>query len=65
MPHSVAMKLTGHKTESVYQRYAKVSEYDLSEGVAKLATLHDAISESKLNKRVISFPKQQEGVKKV
>ena len=38
---SVAMKLTGHKTESVYRRYAIVSEADLSAGVAKLAALHD------------------------
>ena len=30
-------KLTGHKTESVYRRYAIVSEADLSEGVSKLA----------------------------
>jgi integrase len=39
---SVAMKLTGHKTESVYRRYAIVAEADLREGVAKLATLHGA-----------------------
>ncbi len=38
---SVAMKLTGHKTEAVYRRYAIVSEADLSEGVAKLARLHE------------------------
>ena len=37
---STAMKLTGHKTEAVYRRYAIVSEADLSEGVAKLAVLH-------------------------
>ncbi|HZI21462.1 MAG TPA: tyrosine-type recombinase/integrase, partial [Gemmatimonadales bacterium] len=37
---SVAMQLTGHKTESVYRRYAIVAEQDLREGVTKLATLH-------------------------
>jgi integrase len=37
---SVAMKLTGHRTESVYRRYAIVAEADLREGVAKLAVLH-------------------------
>jgi integrase len=41
VPRSVAMKLTGHKTESVYHRYAIVSEADLSEGLKRLATLHD------------------------
>jgi hypothetical protein len=37
---SVAMKLTGHKTEAVYRRYAITSAADLSEGVGKLAALH-------------------------
>ena len=37
------MKLTGHKTEAVYRRYAIVSEADLHEAVSKLARLvHDA-----------------------
>jgi integrase len=39
VPRSIAMKLTGHKTEAVYRRYAIVSEADLAEGVAKLARL--------------------------
>ena len=38
----MAMKLTGHKTEAVYRRYAIVSEADLSEGVKKLAALNGA-----------------------
>lgn len=42
MPRSVAMKLTGHKTEAIYRRYAIVSESDLSDGLKKLAVLHEA-----------------------
>jgi integrase len=36
---SVAMKLSGHKTESIYRRYAIVAEADLAEGVRKVAAL--------------------------
>jgi hypothetical protein len=36
---SAAMKLTGHKTEAVYRRYAIVSEADLHEAVGKLGRL--------------------------
>jgi len=37
VPRSVAMKMTGHKTESVYRRYAIVSDADLRDAAAKLA----------------------------
>jgi integrase len=40
---SAAMKLTGHKTESVYRRYAIVAESDLQEAVGKLAQHHKAV----------------------
>ena len=40
VPRSVAMKLTGHKTEAVYRRYAIDDSAALSEGVMKLARLH-------------------------
>jgi integrase len=40
VPRSVAMSLTGHKTESVYRRYAIVDSVAQAEGVAKLAALH-------------------------
>ena len=41
---SVAMKLTGHKTESVYRRYAVVSESDLAEAVRRLDSATGTIS---------------------
>lgn len=40
VPRSVAMKLTWHKTESVYRRYAIADSKALEEGVEKLAKLH-------------------------
>jgi len=43
VPRSVAMKMTGHKTEDVYRRYAIVSDADLRDAAAKLA--HTADSE--------------------
>ena len=44
VPRSTAMKMVGHKTESVYRRYAIVDEAMLREGGAKLA----AYSEGKV-----------------
>jgi len=42
VPRSAAMKMTGHKTEAVYRRYAIVDEAMLREGAAKLSALHQA-----------------------
>lgn len=39
VPRSVAMKITGHKTEATYRRYAIVSESDLTAAVEKLERL--------------------------
>jgi integrase len=38
---SVAMSLTGHKTEAIYRRYAIADSTALAEGVEKLARLHE------------------------
>lgn len=50
------MKLTGHKTEEVYRRYAIVCENDLKEGVEKLARIgsdaeHGQKADSRAEKR--------------
>ena len=36
VPRSIAMQITGHKTESVYRRYDIVDEADLAEGLRRL-----------------------------
>jgi len=41
VPRSTAMKMVGHRTESIYRRYAIVDEAMLKEGAAKLQILHD------------------------
>lgn len=46
VPRSAAMKLTGHKTEAVYRRYAITDAAMLQEAAAKLAALHAAEANS-------------------
>lgn len=41
VPRSVATKLSGHKTESIYRRYAIADLAAMQDGVAKLAALHE------------------------
>ena len=38
----MAMKITGHKTELIYRRYAIVDTKAIDEGLAKLAALHQS-----------------------
>jgi integrase len=42
VPRSVAMKLTGHKTESVYRRYANADDRDLRVAVERLNAMASA-----------------------
>jgi hypothetical protein len=49
------MKMTGHKTEAIYQRYAIVDSAMLEEAGAKLATLHVNSANSQSNGKVISL----------
>jgi integrase len=53
VPRSTAMKLTGHKTEAVYRRYAIVDEAMLKEGVEKLTALHELERVTETERRVV------------
>ena len=44
VPRSVAMKITGHKTKSVYRRYAIVSDADLQDAVRRLTGITTRIT---------------------
>lgn len=61
VPRSSAMKITGHKTETVYRRYAIVDEGMMREAAEKLAALHLTDSEKKSTQNVVvAFPKAKE-----
>lgn len=51
LPRSVSMKLSGHRTEAVFRRYAIVDPTMLNEGVAKLAAM-SAMSEENSQRRI-------------
>jgi hypothetical protein len=52
VPRSQAMKITGHRTEAVYRRYAIVSEADVREAVQKLdGYIHGDSSRGALDER--------------
>ena len=40
VPRSAAMKMVGHKTQSIYSRYAIADESMLKDGAVRLSTLH-------------------------
>jgi hypothetical protein len=53
---SAATKLTGHKTEAVYRRYAIVDSAMLQEAAAKLGALHTAEANSQSSVKVEAIP---------
>jgi hypothetical protein len=55
VPERVAMKMTGHKTRSIFERYNIVSEGDLQAAAEKLddfsKTIKDTIKDGQKSKR--------------
>jgi hypothetical protein len=47
VPRSAAMKMVGHKTQSIYSRYAIADEGMLKDAALKLARLHDSDDEGR------------------
>ncbi|HWN04628.1 MAG TPA: hypothetical protein VNQ72_16560 [Candidatus Dormibacteraeota bacterium] len=44
VPRSVATKITGHRTESVYRRYAITSDADLCDAVSRLESRRSVVA---------------------
>jgi integrase len=55
VPRSAAMKMTGHKTETVYRRYAIVDEGMMRDAANKLAALHGADRHHAAAHKVVSI----------
>jgi hypothetical protein len=54
VPRTTAMKLVGHKTESIYRRYAIVSEAEMKDAAAKLEGI---TGENATEAKVVEFSK--------
>ena len=44
VPQPVAMKISGHKTESIYRRYAIVAERDIADGLRRVAAFQKRVA---------------------
>ncbi len=55
VPRSVAMKLVGHKTESIYRRYAIVARQDLVDGLKRLAEYRAGLDKTPAEQKVVEI----------
>jgi hypothetical protein len=58
VPRSVAMKISGHRTESVFERYNIDTDDDIREAVLKTAAYVESLPKTT---NVAVFPKADEG----
>jgi hypothetical protein len=49
------MKLVGHKTESIYRRYAIVARQDLVDGITRLAEYRVGIDKTAGGRKVVKM----------
>jgi integrase len=62
VPRSAAMAMVGHRTESIYRRYAIADEAMLKEGAIKLAAFHE--SEKNSRSKIVPIKKRGRAVAK-
>ena len=55
VPRSVAMRLVGHKTESIYRRYAIVARQDLVDGIKRLADYRAGVDKTPAEQKVVEM----------
>jgi len=53
VPRAAAMKMVGHKTESIYRRYAIQDEAMMKSAAEKLGALHEQQGKAKANRKVV------------
>ena len=55
VPRSTAMQLVGHKTESIYRRYAIVAKQDLVDGLKRLADFRAGLDKTPAAPKMVAI----------